>query len=272
MGQSKICHSLNEAKQEWIEIDWGRCRIKPYENFDKLTALYRTLNDKEGKGKHTNIVCKCSCGQHYVKIDAGSLTKGATTSCGCVQRKRTSEARLHDIAGQRFGKLVAIKRTNNINNRVTWLCQCDCGNTKIVTSSSLITKQVQSCGCLGVSKGENKIKELLLKYNITFVQQKTFESCKDKNLLPFDFYVNNEYIIEFDGEQHFFARKQGFFTENKVQIIKKHDNLKNNYCWNNNIPIIRIPYWQYENLTINDLKLETSNFIFTKIKSEEYYD
>lgn len=261
MGQSKICYSLEEAKQEWIEIDWNKCRLQKGQQFGRLTAIYRTLNNKEGKGTHTNIVCKCSCGEHYVKIDAGSLKRGATISCGCYQKEQASKARVHDIKGNKYGKLTVIERAQNLGDHAAWLCQCDCGNTKIVRTYSLLNGDTQSCGCIGISKGENKIKEILTQANIPFIQQKTFQDCKDKNVLPFDFWIDNQYIIEFDGKQHYHARPTGYFTEEVVQNIQYHDQIKNNYCKKNNIPIIRIPYCHYDNLCLQDLLLETSHFI-----------
>lgn len=54
-----------------------------------------------------------------------------------------------DLTGMRFGKLVIIKRIKNTPyNYRTWMCQCDCGNTKSVVSSVLIRGDTKSCGCL----------------------------------------------------------------------------------------------------------------------------
>jgi hypothetical protein len=54
-----------------------------------------------------------------------------------------------DLTGQRFGKLVEIKRTeNNKSGAVMWLCQCDCGNEKITSSGSLRSGGTKSCGCI----------------------------------------------------------------------------------------------------------------------------
>lgn len=56
---------------------------------------------------------------------------------------------LIDLTGQRFGKLVVISRTLNGSYRGTfWLCQCDCGNKTITSSSKLKSGHTQSCGCL----------------------------------------------------------------------------------------------------------------------------
>jgi len=54
-----------------------------------------------------------------------------------------------DLSGQRFGKLVAIDRTNSrLNGLSVWNCICDCGNSVSVRSSSLLDGNTRSCGCL----------------------------------------------------------------------------------------------------------------------------
>lgn len=74
--------------------------------------------------------------------------------------------------------------------------------------------------------------------------------------------MNNAYIIEFDGGQHFFYKEgSGWNTKEHLQKTQFSDKEKNKWCKENNIPIIRIPYTHYDNLCIEDLLLETSSFI-----------
>lgn len=58
--------------------------------------------------------------------------------------------RLIDLTGQKFGRLIVIKRSTNKNNRVYWECICDCGNIKIVSAKLLRNGESRSCGCLRV--------------------------------------------------------------------------------------------------------------------------
>lgn len=54
-----------------------------------------------------------------------------------------------DITGQRFGRLVVVKRYGtNHDKRATWLCQCDCGKTVVVAGKQLRRGYTKSCGCL----------------------------------------------------------------------------------------------------------------------------
>jgi len=57
--------------------------------------------------------------------------------------------KLKDLTGKRFGKLVMLRRHGNHpkNKRVTWECQCDCGNKTIVCGSDLKSGNTTSCGC-----------------------------------------------------------------------------------------------------------------------------
>lgn len=54
----------------------------------------------------------------------------------------------HEIAGKRFGRLVAREPLPRTKGQRPWLCVCDCGKEHVTTASALISGRVQSCGCL----------------------------------------------------------------------------------------------------------------------------
>lgn len=56
--------------------------------------------------------------------------------------------KLIDLTGKRFGKLTVICRSENKNNKAMWMCQCDCGNKKIISGHHLRDGSTKSCGCL----------------------------------------------------------------------------------------------------------------------------
>ena len=71
-----------------------------------------------------------------------------------------------DLTGEKFGKLLVIKRIeNNKQDRVTWECLCDCGNTKNASSIDLKFGNIKSCGCLKIKNliGKKFDKLLVLK-------------------------------------------------------------------------------------------------------------
>jgi very-short-patch-repair endonuclease len=103
------------------------------------------------------------------------------------------------------------------------------------------------------SKGEKCISEVLDMLNITYLQQYTFDNCRDINVLPFDFYLPDLNIcIEYDGQHHYYPVTFNGITKEEAEknhlITVKHDKIKNEYCINNNIKLIRIPYYEYKNI------------------------
>lgn len=92
------------------------------------------------------------------------------------------------------------------------------------------------------SKGEEEIKQLLDDNNIIYETQKTFNDCKNINLLKYDFYLPNYNIcIEYDGIQHY--KINNFFGgEAEFKKTQKRDIIKTEYCIKNNITLIRIKY------------------------------
>ena len=117
-----------------------------------------------------------------------------------------------------------------------------------------------------------KIKSLLDNHNIPFEDESVFSDCvfSDSGYVAFfDLYINNKYIIEYDGEHHF--KSISFWGgEEGYEKRRKHDLEKNKYCFDNNIPIIRIPY--DAEYTIDDLKLETTRYLLTPENVQEYYN
>jgi UDP-N-acetylglucosamine 2-epimerase (non-hydrolysing) len=97
--------------------------------------------------------------------------------------------------------------------------------------------------CNKESKGEKEISRTLNELNVNYIREYMFDDCRGKEQpLPFDFYLPDyNCCIEYDGEQHFLYRETGIF-ENKLEKIKEYEIIKNNYCRDNNIKLIRIPY------------------------------
>lgn len=103
------------------------------------------------------------------------------------------------------------------------------------------------------SKGELAIQSYLNNNGIDYISQYVFGDCKDITYLPFDFYLPNyNIIIEYDGQHHYMPVSfNGISTEDAVanhELTVKHDNIKDNYCEEHLIKIIRIPYWDIKNI------------------------
>ncbi|AHC94196.1 hypothetical protein T548_0118 [Lactococcus phage phiL47] len=120
------------------------------------------------------------------------------------------------------------------------------------------------CPKCNESKGEKEISNILNSLNIKYTPQKRFKDCKHKNPLPFDFYIHNKkskLLIEFDGEQHFKSVKI-FGGEEALRKTQLRDKIKNDFVLSNNIPLLRIPYTEQDNIKqILTNKLKELNFI-----------
>ena len=112
----------------------------------------------------------------------------------------------------------------------------------------LINGHTTSCGCSN-SKGENIIKNILDDNKILYKEQKTFDDLKASSgvYFKFDFYLP-EYncCIEYDGIQHF--EVWGWQTEEGLKKTQERDKIKDKYCKDNNIKLVRIPYTDFEKI------------------------
>lgn len=261
--------------------------------------------EKSGNGR-TYWNCHClKCGNPLTIKRQDNLRAGAiggiiypsgrryngTRSCGCKQNIHFKEANRQGLIeskyiDQNYAGLKILYTTDFkdwlSNGSKVIMCECPlCGKPFPTTSRSTST----NCGCKkGLapislenfiikhkcrSKGEQKIYDLLNSVNVPFVMEKKFTECRDKTSLPFDFYLESpnfgKYVIEYDGAQHFKNIEYfGDFNERH-----KHDLIKNKFCWENNIKIIRIPF--NAEFELNDLSLATTRFLLTPENETEYY-
>ena len=238
------------------------------QRFGRLIAQYK-CNYKKGNKYPWHCICDCG---NETDVSTQDLITGKTTSCGCYRKECAKKIgaktgivngklRAKDLTNQKFGRLIALEPTiEHRGSNIVWKCICSCGNEVKVTTTDLLSGNTQSCGCLK-SKGQEEISKLLTQHNISFVTEKIFDNFQyetTKGKPRFDFYIDNKYIIEFDGIQHF---ENNSFFPLSLKEQKERDQVKNSWCKENNIPLIRIPYWQLSRLKIEDLLLETSEFI-----------
>ena len=153
-GNTKSCGCL---KREKISQNAKKlARDITGQRFGKLTAIRPT---EKRKRKVVVWECKCDCG-NVVYVVYSNLKKGETKSCGCLLEK----LRVQNITGQRFGRLVVIRLSDERKGKTTWECKCDCGNVVLVQNSSLQKGNTKSCGCLQREKvsqiGKKTVKDI----------------------------------------------------------------------------------------------------------------
>lgn len=106
----------------------------------------------------------------------------------------------------------------------------------------------RGCPVCRISGGENKIIKTLNEFSIKYDFQKTFDGCKYKQLLQFDFYLPEFNVcIEYDGKQHY-KPIDWFGGEENFKKQQLRDEIKEDYCKNNGIDLLRIPYTEFDNI------------------------
>ena len=219
------------------------------QQFNEWTIVER---DKDAKPGTAKWICRCSCGT--IKSVAGStLRNGSSKSCGCkkIEKSRENNGTFINEIGNRYGKLVVIAKDEELSiqkHRAHWLCKCDCGNYKIVSSKCLRDGKTKSCGCI-LSQGEEEITKILLKYNILFKSQ--YGVSIDNKWYRFDFALLDKFnkplqLIEFHGIQHY--DKEHLHWGKDIKLIQQRDSIKEQWAKNNNIPLYIIPYWDLQNI------------------------
>ena len=207
------------------------------------------------KYKYCNIEILCrhnECG-HEWKIQPGIFISAGVRCPKCTERKKVKthedfEEEIKNLVDEKYKLLDEyIKGETKIRIKHN-----KCGEIfKIKPIYFLNGRRCPKCSLERISKSEAKIYNWLNKNNIDFETQYTFEDCKNIKPLKFDFAIFKEgkveFLIEYDGKFHYEVISSLRSKEDFI-LQKKRDGIKNQYCKKNNIGLIRIPYWEKNNI------------------------
>jgi hypothetical protein len=140
-----------------------------------------------------------------------------------------------DLTGQRFGRLIAVKYLGNGK----WLCQCDCGNSKIVNSGDLNSSRVNSCGCYKseyITK-KNKIHGLR-QHRLYSIYYGMINRCYNESVESYNYYggrgikVCDEWLDKENGFINFYnwAIENGYDDSLTIDRIDVNGNYEPNNC------------------------------------------
>jgi len=198
-----------------------------------------------------DIPVKIICKKHGIfnQIPITHLNSSECPNCSKIIRiqkiTKTTEQFIKDakkIHGNKYDYSL-VKYTNK-SNKVKIICKKH-GIFEQEANSHL---RGHGCSTCNDSKGEQNIKKYLKNNNLIYKEQQTFKGCKDKKLLRFDFFLlDYNLCVEYDGKQHF--QPIDYYGGSKeFKQTQKRDNIKNNYCKENNIYLLRIKYTNLNNI------------------------
>lgn len=217
------------------------------------------IGEADSKYGKLHWLCRCDCGNETI-VSSSGLLSGHTKSCGCYQDAVASNTHFEDLAGMKIGLLTVLKRVEDSSRGdVRYLCQCECGNKKIIRGTPLKDGRTLSCGCYSQSFGEQYIDDILFNIGLNYDTQVKFKDLTGLSggVLSYDFSIEDGDellgLIEYQGEQHF---KPVDIFGGQLQFEKQqlHDDLKREYAKNYlNVPLLEIPYTKRTVKEIYDL-------------------
>jgi len=200
------------------------------------------------------VLWKCSkCGYKW-KATIDSRTSMNSGCPACDGKIVTDRNRLSIIFPEisilwhptKNGELTSNDVSYGLSRKVWWKCSI-CGWEWMARIYDRTTNK-SGCPLCASSKGEDSLKIYFNKNKIEYSFQHRFLNCRNKLPLPFDFYLLNQNIcIEYHGKQHY-EPVEFFGGEETFKELKKRDKIKTKYCKDNHIKLIRIPYWDFDNI------------------------
>lgn len=225
-------------------INRANLQRKTHEQFEK--EVYELVSDEytilsKYKNTHEYIQIRHNeCGNVYLVTPSKFLTGRRCPHCrGYYKTSEQFKKEIYNLVGNEYSlQSEYVNATTKIRIK-----HKNCNNQFWTTPNNFLNGN--RCPRCNQSKGEKLVESILKENNFTYIHQDKFEECKNKLPLPFDFgvYDNDELIalIEYQGEQHY-KPIEFFGGEDRFRYRQYNDNIKREFCKDNNIPLIEIKY------------------------------
>lgn len=250
--------NLNLTKKVYTLNKWSIYNINKYIENNNITSI---LLSEEYSGSKSLMRFRCECGNIYETCWSEFSSRRRYYCHNCALKYGTKRLKRDFIEKEfkKYGLTIAEGEIYN-NNRTPLKCYTNDGHIVFKDYNNLVSDYFDYFDKKRhISKGEQKISDILDRLNVLFVREYGFTDCKKTNKLLFDFYLPEYNIcIEYNGEQHY--KPIEYFGGTKYFICQKErDKIKQKYCRDNNIKLIIIPYTEFkniENILINNLPLK----------------
>jgi hypothetical protein len=242
---------------ERIRTSWKRHDYEYIKNFIEVESGSKCkLISKDYVNSATPLIIQCKEGHIFEKRFNDFQDGSWCPICSNILKGENSKHE-YEYVKSKIEEVKGYKLLSNkyINTKTKLKIMCPHGHIFNMSFDCFIYAN-QRCPICNESKGEVLIRNYLETNNISFEPQYTFKDCRGKKRpLLFDFAVFEDKsktklkcLIEYDGQQHFEIIE--YFGEESFKNTQKYDKIKNKYCKNNNIKLIRIPYWEFDNIEV----------------------
>lgn len=197
---------------------------------------------REYKHNKSSLSWRCACGYEWnASFKAVYISNQWCPRCAGNAKLTIEE--MQEIAKERQGLCLSTEYVN-INTKLLWKClKCD-HEWKAIPSSIRTGRWCPKCR---ESHGERCIEQYLKNAGFEYEREKRIPLSDWR--FRFDFYLPARRIaIEYDGPQHFHITRFYTTSSDKLKTVKDRDGMKNKYCIENNITLIRIPYTEQKNI------------------------
>jgi hypothetical protein len=135
-----------------------------------------------------------------------------------------------------------------------WKCS-KCHKSFYCTVAQMTVTGCQKCNCKK-SKGQLRMENYLESISVRYKNEYKFNDCRDIRPLPFDICIKKKghvvLLIEYDGEGHYrpidWKGAGNEYALKRFVDYRKKDKIKNYYCIKKYIPLLRIPYWEFNDI------------------------
>ena len=211
---------------------------------------YSLLPDKLTKKEKVTIICEN--GHHFLQNMKDHIGYRRSNGCKFCSKPCSDTESFIRLANEKHGNKYDYSKSEYKGQKVKTIITCPRHGDFPQTPGNHYHLG-RGCPRCGESKGELEIRKFLESNNIYFEKEKTFEDCVNLGRLRFDFWLP-EYntCIEFDGLQHFKPVKQ-FGGLEEFKLTKQRDLVKNKYCLDVGIRLIRINYKDLKKGIVSDI-------------------
>jgi hypothetical protein len=254
------CPKCNGGIKDSYDTFFEKAVIKHNNKYDYSKSEYTNSN--------TKIIVICKSHGEFLITPKNHLSGQGCTKCAGVYKRTNSEfiSESNLVHKNKYD----YSKTNYKNNRdkVTIICP-EHGEFNQNPKDHLSGHGCKNCLS---SKGEMFLEDILTTLGLNYKRNHIFEGCNgiSGGVLPFDFYLyDKNIVIEFDGIQHF-KPVEIFGGKSVYDIQIKNDRIRDEWCSNNGIKLIRIKYNEVDsglNILYNEI---SKNEIVSDLGSSQF--